>query len=85
MNIPYISTLGKNNKGQNQATIKNADLRRENVKKSYYPKGGSFSGKVLLVDDIYTTGFTANYCSKLLLQMGFSEVYLAIAAIRSNL
>lgn len=82
LKLPCVSTLERSNFGKRQAQIKSAKERKENVKKSYSAKNKTFSGKVLLVDDIYTTGATANYCSKLLLGMGFSEVYLAIAAIK---
>lgn len=81
LGIPYIKTLYRSNDGVNQAMLKTSSERKANVKKCYFPAEGSFSGKVLLTDDIYTTGSTANYNSKLLLKMGFEEVYLAVAAI----
>ena len=83
LNIPCISTLIRTNDGKPQHTL-NASQRRENVKKCYFKTDAVFDGTVLLVDDIYTTGATSNYCSKLLLQMGFKKVYLAIALIRVN-
>ncbi len=83
LNIPCVSTLIRTNDGKPQHTL-NASQRRENVKKCYFKTDAVFDGTVLLVDDIYTTGATANYCSKLLLQMGFKKVYLAIALIRTN-
>lgn len=81
LNIPCIPTLYRTNDGKKQSTL-NAAERRENVKKCYFPLDKKFSGTVLLTDDIYTTGSTANHCSKLLTKMGFDRVYLAIAAIR---
>lgn len=56
--------------------------------------GGAFSVKfgynidkyncVLLVDDIYTTGSTANECSKVLIKAGVKKVYVITAATGSN-
>ena len=82
LKIPFIKTLKRNNEGVQQATL-NAKERRENVRKCYYRRNKSFDGgTVLLTDDVYTTGETSNYCSKLLLDMGFDKVYLAISMIR---
>ena len=81
--LPCISTLYRSNDGKPQHTL-NAAERRENVKKCYFKTDIQGNGTVLLVDDIYTTGSTANYCAKLLRQMGFSKVYLAVSMIRCN-
>lgn len=83
LNISCVSTLIRTDDGEQQHTL-NASKRRENVKKCYFKKNVSGSGTVLLVDDIYTTGATANYCSKLLLQLGYKKVYCAIAMIRTE-
>lgn len=80
MHVPCVSTLKRSNSGAPQHTL-NAQQRQENVKKCYFKKADRGSGTVLLVDDIYTTGATANYCSKLLLQTGYKKVYCAIAMI----
>ena len=65
----------KNNPAQ--STL-NRDEREKNVKGVYkinlliekYIKGK----KVLLVDDIFTTGYTANECSKILIEKGSGKV-----------
>lgn len=82
LDIPCTPTLVRSNEGEPQHTLSLAE-RRKNVKKCYFKTNAVFDGTVLLVDDIYTSGATANYCSKLLLQMGFSKVYIAIALIRT--
>ena len=81
LKVPCIPTLKRTNDGEPQHTL-SAALRRENVKKCYFKTDRIGKGKILLVDDIYTTGATANYCSRLLREMGYEKVYLAIALIR---
>lgn len=83
LHVPCAATLRRSNDGEQQHTL-NALQRRENVRKCYFKTDANAGGTVLLVDDIYTTGATANYCSKLLLEMGFEKVYSAIALIRTE-
>ena len=81
--VPFIKTLHRNNEGARQATLNRAE-RKKNVKKCYTKTNITFNGeRILLVDDVYTTGETANYCAKLLKGMGAKEVYLAVSMIRS--
>lgn len=82
LKTPCITTLRRTNDGKPQHTL-TASERRENVKMCYFKTNLKGEGTVLLVDDIYTTGATANYCSRLLKEMGFGKVYLAIALIRA--
>lgn len=83
LNIPCVPTLRKTTDGKPQHTL-NLSERRENVKKCFFATENRFGGTALLVDDIYTTGATSNYCAKLLRKMGFNRVYLAIAMIRTD-
>lgn len=83
LKVPCISALRKSDDGKEQHTL-TAAQRRENVKKCYFKTDMKGSGTVLLVDDIYTTGATANYCSRLLKEMGFDKIYLAIDLIRAE-
>lgn len=84
LKIPFIKTLKRSNEGARQATL-NAKERHENVRQCYSCDDKTFDGgTVLLTDDVYTTGETANYCSKLLRDMGFDKVYLAISMIRQE-
>lgn len=83
LSVPCIPTLYRTDDGKVQHTLSAAE-RYENVKKCFFKTDLKGSGTVLLVDDIYTTGATANHCSKLLRQMGFEKVYLAISLIRKS-
>lgn len=82
LKVRCIPTLKRTNHGKPQHTL-TAKERRENVKRCYFKTDLKGKGTVLLVDDIYTTGATANYCSRLLKEMGFEKVYLATALIRA--
>lgn len=67
-NIHYIYNVlikKKNNKPQSS---KNKEERYQNVNNVYYIKNEHkiYGKKVLILDDIYTTGATVNECSKML-------------------
>ena len=84
LNVPFTQTLIRLEGGERQATL-NKEERKTNVRKSYTTGTKSFhGGTVLLIDDVYTTGETSNYCAKLLQKSGFDKVYLAVATIRCN-
>lgn len=55
--------------------------RRQNVQGAFAVKGDFPYGSVLLVDDIYTTGSTADAASEALLAAGAKEVYCASICI----
>ena len=68
-----------------QSGIHSAAQRRANVLGAYkVPNPGAVAGKrVLLLDDIITTGATISECAKTLLAAGAKEVYgVAVAAAR---
>lgn len=54
----------------------NKEKRQENIKDAYYIKNKQVvqNKKILLLDDIYTTGSTVNECSKMLKQAGAKEI-----------
>lgn len=69
-----------------QSGIRDAAHRRANVRGSYRAKTPSIlAGKrILLIDDVVTTGATGSECARVLLTAGAEEVYLAAVAAASN-
>ena len=77
--------LKKNETGEMQHFL-GAEARRENIRNAYaLKKNRRVDGEtILLIDDIVTTGATANEISVILKLMGAREVYIASAAITRN-
>lgn len=50
--------------------------RIKNVKGSFCVRGGFKGKRILLIDDVFTTGATINECSKVLLEAGAEDVYV---------
>lgn len=82
LELPLQRTLIKaiHNKAQSSGT--SAAARRANVLGAYKPyKPMRFAGKrILLIDDVVTTGSTASECAKTLMLSGAGSVYLATVA-----
>jgi ComF family protein len=60
-----------------QSSLPNSEQREENVKNAFCfnKKYEIISKKIMLADDIYTTGNTIKACSKILKENGASEVW----------
>lgn len=83
LKIPLVeNALGCKNKRKSQHKT-DADKREENVKGKYFPLK-KVSGRILLVDDIKTTGATLNECAKQLLSAGAVSVYCITGLISYN-
>ena len=82
LEIPCVALLKKTRHNQPQSGIEGYAKRRANVLGVYRcDNPDRISGaKVLLVDDILTTGATASECARILLTAGAKEVHCAVAA-----
>ena len=86
LGIPSQRTLRKIRNTPPQSGIKDVSHRRANVLGAYRPVNPkSLSGKrILLLDDIITTGATISECSRTLLTAGAKEVFCAAMAVTNH-
>lgn len=82
LGIQPVATLRKVRENRQQSRIVGQAQRRANVLGAYAPvEPERFAEKrVLLLDDILTTGATAGECARVLLTAGAKEVQLAVIA-----
>lgn len=74
MGIEYMSCVYRCRHTLAQSTLKREE-RLENIKDAFLADRKKVTGKrILLVDDIHTTGATMNACAKELIQKGAQEV-----------
>ena len=86
LGIELIPTLKKRRNNPPQSGMQDAAQRRANVLGVYQVLDPSrVSGKrILLLDDIMTTGATAGECARMLLTAGAKEVFCATVACASH-
>ena len=87
LDVPLVPTLRKIRNTPPQSGFKDVSQRRANVLGAYKVKdAGLIRGKrILLLDDVITTGATASECARVLLTAGAKEVYCAaMAAARQD-
>lgn len=79
--IEYKKLLKKTKNNQTQSELKKEE-RLENVKNVYEIQNKQIiqDKKIILFDDIYTTGSTVNECSKVLKENGAKEVLVLTLA-----
>jgi ComF family protein len=83
LNIPVKTNIVKRAKYTSTQTKLNLTERKENVKDAFICKHPDvFKGKrIILLDDVITTGATITECGKVLLDNGTEKVYAMSAAI----
>lgn len=87
LGVPYVQTLVKIRNTPPQSGIKDVFRRRANVLGAYRAVDPeTLRGKrIVLLDDVITTGATASECARVLLTAGAKEVYcVTLAAANPN-
>ncbi len=86
LGAPCVETLCKHRHNPAQSGMKSAKERHENVRDAYRAVDSErFCGKrVLLLDDVITTGATLNECSRVLRNAGAASVICATLAATRN-
>ena len=84
LGIPVVSTLKKTVHNTAQSSIKDKEARKANVLGVYEISDPEavVGKKVLLIDDVFTTGATVSECSRMLLTAGAENVSCAVFARR---
>lgn len=84
--LPCVSTLHRKWFAQSQLKTRSAQGRWENAIQTYFPRRGlDLTGKrIVLVDDILTSGATAAACAAILREIGAAEVFFVSLAKTPN-
>jgi len=77
--LPVIAALRKTRRTEDQTKLKLSE-RKENVRGAFAPCQPASAERIMLVDDVYTTGATAEECSAALRAAGYKEVYVLTVA-----
>ena len=75
--LPVNTRLVRRRVATRTQTLLSRDERLENVRQAFVPRRGHASlkgARVVVVDDVFTTGATTGACAKVLKQMGAAEV-----------
>ena len=83
LEMPMATLLTSVGKRPSQRKMPDAQARRDNVKNAFAVRSGEeISGKrVLLVDDVITTGATLESCAKMLKKAGAAEILCITVAM----
>lgn len=86
LGLPCERFLEKTKNNKRQSTLKNREARKSNVVGAYrcVAEEKLLCKRVLIVDDIVTTGATLSECASVLKKAGCLEVYAAAVASRMS-
>ena len=86
LGLPFVSAVRKIRHTKPQSLMGDAAHRRANILGAYRVTDAALveDKRVLLIDDIITTGATASECSRVLLTAGAKEVKLATVAVATH-
>jgi len=84
MEVPYMNLLLKNQETKRQSELSRIE-RMINIQNSFdFNNKYDIKGKkILLIDDVFTTGSTVNECSKVLKKSGSTSIEVAVIAKRT--
>lgn len=75
LDLRYVEILQKVKDNNTQSLLSKKE-RIDNVKNSYEIKEHIANKKIVLFDDIYTTGATVNECKKVLMKNGYKDILI---------
>lgn len=80
--LPCVRTLRRRFFSARQSAQKDSTAREENVTRNFFlhPKVALEGKRVLLIDDVCTTGHTISRCAQLLKQAGATHVFVICVA-----
>lgn len=81
LDVPFARTLRKVRDNPRQSTLRDEAARRANVSNCYKCVSEVRGARILLIDDIITTGATMSECARELRMAGAEDVIAAAAAI----
>ena len=86
LNIPIKRNILYKNKNTVPQSTLNKEQRKANAKNAYFAKDCKkiVNKKIMLIDDIYTTGNTVNECSKVLVDKGINRNQIGILTIAKD-
>ncbi|MEZ4633257.1 MAG: phosphoribosyltransferase family protein [Deinococcales bacterium] len=76
---PYEQVVIRSRMTQQQAKL-GAGEREKNVQGAFRAREAARGKRILLIDDVYTTGATIKSCAESLKRIGAKDVYLATVA-----
>ena len=87
LKIPYDNGVLLKIKNSEKQSMQNFRKRQESVKNIFKVADNNLvRGKdVILIDDVFTTGATANECSRRLIEAGAKSIIVAVISISHTL